>query len=44
MCFTFSYIKNADAKENKYTILRIFWWETPSRDENWREEKIKINW
>jgi hypothetical protein len=35
-------IKNADAKENNYTILRTFWWEISIRDENWKKEKRKL--
>jgi hypothetical protein len=34
--------KNGDPKKNLFNVNKIYWWEVPGRDENWKNEQIKM--
>jgi len=31
---------DGDPKKNNYKVRRIYWWDVPGRDDNWKEEEI----
>jgi hypothetical protein len=32
--------KEGDPKKNNFTPYRVYWWEVPGRDAEWREKEI----
>jgi len=35
-------VQGADNNTNMYKIVRTYWWEVPGRDEEWKNEQIKM--